>query len=173
MADAAVLTSESTQAELTDAPQAGEDAPNPQAGDGGNAERTYSETAYRKVQSEAKNLRERLKQYEEAETQALPELDRLKKERTKLDSELTDLRNEIRTGRITSAAVKAGALYPDAVVRLVPDDADDYEKAIRDVQKAYPALFPKGNADGGAGTNGAHNNELDFNSLIRQKMGQR
>lgn len=159
---------------VVDAPQAGADT-QPQAGDSANPQagespKTYSEAAYKKVTSEAHNLRTRLRELEEKENAALPEVDRTKKELLKLQAERDALRIEVHTNRVMSVASKAGALYPDAVVRLIPSDTDDIEKAVQQVQKQYPALFPKGSADGGQGASNGQHGQLSMNDIIRKRM---
>jgi hypothetical protein len=154
-------------------PQAGANAQQrPQAGTNNTTpttqeEKAYSETAYKKVQSEAKNLRDRLRKYEDPEKP--PEQSEHAQLQSKYDEavdELKTLRGQVRTAQVASAAGKAGAIYPDAVARLIPADAEDTEAALKEVRKQYPAMFRQGSADAGAATNGKPLTN-DMNDILR------
>lgn len=123
-----------------------------------------------KTQNEAKNLRERLKKYEEAETSSLPELERVQKKLADVTKERDTLHEQIRSSQIQVAASKHGALYPDAVARLIASDEEDVEQAVKDIRKQYPAMFRTQSADGGANTQAAPTS--DMNLALRRAVGR-
>lgn len=125
--------------------------------------------AARKLRSENRNLRDRLKEFEDAnksEFQRLQEsLESIKVER---DAALTELRQL----RAQAALAEAGALHPELLTTRLPDDA--YEdanamaQAVATLRQSYPSLFraPNGSADGAA--SGGSTEARDINALIRQ-----
>lgn len=165
-------TVESTQAEQTTGPQAGQEAASTQAVE---AEKTVSWDKHQKVVSAERNLRERLKKYEEAEAASLSETERAQKELEKAKAERDEVLSEIRLTRIETLAGKYGAVYPDAIANLIPADLTgekDIDKAIQALRQSKPRLFQQGSADGGQGQHGRPNGQLDMNSIIRARMGR-
>ena len=152
---------------------------------GGSGESTLSVEDARKLRSENRNLRSRMK---EAES----ERDRLK-EGTQSDIEKAtgqvetlstrnkDLEDQNRNLRAQVAAGRVGIIDPEIVVALVDwNDADDdaaLEKQMRGILKARPYLAGNvaGGADGGAGAggrqSGSQEDSTDMNTLLRRKAG--
>lgn len=162
-------TQEATQADAPGESQVDTIA-NPQAGE---AEKTYSQTAYKKVQSEAINLRQRLLRYEEAEKAGMTEAERLEKERKEFAQERASFQQERRAATVENIARRLGAVYPDAMHTLISAEAEtekDIEKALATLQKDRPKLFQTGSADGGAR---GGDMPADFNQQIRDRMAGR
>jgi len=146
---------------------------------------TISLDEARKLRSEAKNLRTRLKQIEdEAKAKAdaeLPELERLKKQASDAAQERDSLKTQLSRTNAERIAATENALYSDVVASLL--DADDMatDKTIRAgiarIKTDRPALFKEvrgGGADGGAGRSGKAQspsgfmNDLIFNAVTRR-----
>lgn len=136
----------------------------------------------RELADKLKAAEKRAKQLEDAgKSEAQKTAERL----AALEKELTEERQTRRTlttrSAITTAASKAGAVYPDAIARLVdPSDLDleedgtprNLSTVLKGLRETYPELFKssRGSADGGPrGKAGA---PADMNSLIRQSLGR-
>ncbi len=104
----------------------------------------------------------------------MTEAEKLQAQLKELADANSSLTREVRAARAMGAAQKAGALYPDAVARLLPDaafeeDGKGLEAALGEIKKSYPGLFKAGagSADGGAqGPPG----KVDMNAMLRQAV---
>ena len=140
-------------------------------------ERRSTATGYREAaahRTEAKQLRE---QY----AQTLAEKTSLETERDTLRAELHTIRIE---GALTGALSDAGAIYPDACLKLIDASAIKLNKAgqvdgdalaaqIADLRTRYPGLFQRPTLGQDAGATGARNGAvLDMNRELRQMAGR-
>jgi hypothetical protein len=132
--------------------------------------RTVAYASHLKVLDEKKKLQERLRKYEQDEEAALPELERTKKERDTYKKRYEELESRVRHSEAVAASASANAIYPEAVARLIPSDTDDFEAALKDIRKQYPAMFRTSSVDGGAGNNGQAPAATDMNSFIRSAI---
>jgi hypothetical protein len=172
------------------APQAGADiqpqeggqdaAPAGQEPGGGQEPRTFDLEYVQKLRNESASYRTKLsnaeKRLQEIENGQLSEMQKLQKQLEAVTTERDGLLRDARQGRISTAASKLNAKYPDAVARLVPDDADTQEAidaALKTIRKDYPDLFRPvvPSVDGGAGANGTPQSQ-DMNAMIRQAAGR-
>lgn len=173
-----------SQAGQGDQSQADKDEKAQAAGKGGSdTSESISLEEAKKLRSEAANLRKRLKDNEtelaKLKDADLSESQKLQKERDALKAERDQLVKDRRINLAQAAAAKAGAIHPDVVAKLLPEDAlsdDDpkaLEAAISKLRKDYQTLFrnPHGSADGGAG-NGASGADASMNHLIRRAAGR-
>lgn len=154
-------------------------APDPPAGDG--SDDALSLEAARELRREAQALRRRLKEAEAKvhahEAEKLTVEERLTKRVAELEAERDDWQRQQRTQEVRTAAqaaaVKAGALDPLVVARLVDADTDDVAAAVRQLKAEHPRLFgpANGSADGGAGGRGPSGSE-DMNALLRAAAGR-
>jgi hypothetical protein len=147
-----------------------------QAGVNGTGVQQFDAEYVQKIRSEAASYRTKYanaqKRLDDLERGQMTELDKLKTDLQARDEELSTLRQKARIADAMNAAAKAGAVYPDAVARLVPSDSDDYDSALKEIRKTYPAMFrQQGSADAGAGTNGKPL-AGDFSDMIRQAAGR-
>lgn len=145
-------------------------------GNGNGSVQQFDAEYVQKIRSEAASYRTKYanaqKRLDDLERGQMTELDKLKTDLQARDEELSTLRQKARIADAMNAAAKAGAVYPDAVARLVPSDSDDYESALKEIRKTYPAMFKSnGSADAGAGTNGKPPTE-SFSDMIRQAAGR-
>lgn len=143
----------------------------------------------RKVRREAQALRRRLKDAEDElrkrQDAEMTEAERLKKrldELEKAEQTWKAEKSELLLGQaVSNEATKAGALYPDLLIRSLDRSAIEYDddgnptnlpKVVAELKKAYPALFraPAGSADGGAGNESRATTSP--NDLIRRAAGR-
>lgn len=121
-----------------------------------------------------------------AEHESSKMTDSEKKERKISELEATNLSltqqlQQLRVGTVLAqSAAKAGAIVPDAVVRMVDlatlkfdnDGAPvEPDKAIEAVRKAYPQLFNGRQGSADAGVRG-HGQPQSFDDQIRQRAGR-
>jgi hypothetical protein len=125
----------------------------------------------------------RLKEYEDAK---LSEQDRATKRIAELESErdtlATTLQDINTRGAIERAASAAGAMYPDAVARVVDrsalvfgkdGDITNMDAVMADTLKRYPALFGRnGSGDGGPRGDVGGAGDGDMNATIRRLAGR-
>jgi hypothetical protein len=142
-----------------------------QAGVNGTGVQQFDAEYVQKIRSEAASYRTKYanaqKRLDDLERGQMTELDKLKTDLQARDEELSTLRQKARIADAMNAAAKAGAVYPDAVARLVPSDSDDYDSVLKEIRKTYPAMFKSnGSADAGAGTNGKPLSG-DMNDILR------
>lgn len=96
-----------------------------------------------------------------------------------LQKKYQELADRIRESDLMTLAAKAGAMYPDAAAKLVPEDAEDLEAAVAEIKRQYPALFHPGSADGGAGQEPEQLRQQkaalgeDMNARLRAQTGRR
>lgn len=139
-------------------------------GAGGSESKTFDADYVQKVRSEAASWRTKAQQaqkrLDDMERGQMSELEKLKVDNEAITKERDTYREQARAAQVASAAGKAGAIYPDAVARLIPADAEDTEAALKEVRKQYPAMFRQGSADAGAGTNGKPLTN-DMNDILR------
>jgi hypothetical protein len=163
----------------------GDDAPGGQkAGDaggtGGATGKTFDEAYVKELRDEAAKHRRdkaaveaKLKAIEDAK---LSEDEKRAKRMQELEAENARLLGETRRAAILAAAATAGAIVPEAVVGLVPADAEDVKQAVAAVKREYGDLFRKpvaGSADAGAGTGDQGKKPVtDMNTIIRRAAGR-
>lgn len=194
-------TGAATQADAGQSPQegngSGSQQPNDQAsatqadgqGDqgGDSGTETISPEELRKLRSENKNLRTRLKPLEEAETRRQQESQTEEQRRAAIERERDEAREQLRRERverrIVSIAQAQNAVDPDAVVALIRPseiefDADgqptNVESLVKALLRSKPYLSrgnPKGSANGGEGSGGSRSSG-DWNSMIRRAAGR-
>jgi hypothetical protein len=125
----------------------------------GDAKKTFDETYVRELRAEnakhrtaAAAAEAKLKALED---EKLSDTEKREKRMKELEADNARLVGESRKSAILAQAAAAGAIVPEAIVGLVPADAEDYKKAIAEVKREYADLFRKptaGSADAGAGT---------------------
>jgi hypothetical protein len=172
----------------TDAPEAKDEGKTPPAGTvddpGGRDESSsLSPEDARKLRSEAKNLRDRLKALEtekkERDEADLSATQKLEREKSALEAEKQQLAARVRDAEVKAIAARVGvkADLADTVTALIDwddVDADDpkaIEKAVKELVKERPSLSGKTGLDGGRrGGNGS--GETDMDSIIRRAAGR-
>lgn len=201
MPDEGTPTGAATQADAGQSPQAGTaqggqqsngstsatqvDGQGDQGDDSGND--TISPEEARKLRSENKTLRTRLKPLEAAEEQrkreAQTEAERIATTERERDEARDQLKRERVERKIVSVSVAQNAVDPDAVVALISPskvefDADgqptNVETLVKELLTAKPYLSkgrPRGSANGGEGGGGTRSSG-DFNSMIRRQAGR-
>jgi hypothetical protein len=143
---------------------------------------SLSTEAARKLRSEARNLRSRLKEAEkerdDLKASQMSELEKLQKGTEDLSKSNATLVQENRSLRAQVVAGRVGIVDPEIAVGLVDwDDAEDdasLEKQFKAILKAKPYLAGNvaGGADGGArGQNDGGGASEDMNTLLRRKAG--
>lgn len=178
MADQEQAAGNSTQAEQAHtAPQAGTTAAHAQEqSQAGGSQQEQSQTVqydkYKKVQSEAENLRKRLKAYEDKEAEMLPAHERLQRDYDNVKAERDALYTQVRQAEFISATSKAGAIYPDAVARMIAADTEDVDAAVKQLRKDYPGMFRTQGADAGAGNNNGRAHTNSFDDMLRSAAGR-
>lgn len=137
----------------------------------------------RKLRSEAKNLRDRLRALEaekaERDEADLTATQRLEREKTALAAEKAQLETRLRDANVQAVAAKLGVKTDlvDTVASLIDwtdvdaDDTKAIERAVKELVKERPSLSgrPEG-LDGGR--RGSRQGETDMNSLIRRAAGR-
>lgn len=163
----------------TPAPAATADAP------GGDGTSTLSPEDARKLRSEARNLRERLKALE-AEKQQRDDADlsatqKLEREKTALEARTAQLEANLRDTRVQAIAAKVGvkADLVDTISPLISwddvdgDDPKAIERAVKELVKDRPSLSARhGGLEGGNGRGSGAKGETDMNALIRRAAGR-
>lgn len=116
------------------------------------------------------------KQYEEAQLTEQEKRDKAFKE---MQEENSRLRFESKKSTALVEAAKLGAVVPEAVVGLIPADADNIGQAVAAIKKQFPALFkaatspPSGTADAGGGnTGGTAPPRRSMNDFLRVASGR-
>src|SRR5690349_13660101 len=151
---------------------------------GGGDGNTLSAEDARKLRSEARNLRSRLKDAEaerdKLRTAQQSDTERLQEQNSSLSTKNADLVRENRNLRAQVVAGRVGIVDPELAANLIDwDDADDdsaLEKQFNAILKARPYLAGNvaGGADGtsrGGGSGGGGNESEDMNTLLRRRAG--
>jgi hypothetical protein len=132
---------------------------------------------------EAQNLRQRLKEAEEArsalEKEKLSDSEKVAKERDDAVKAASDANLRVREMQVQVLAQDIGIVDPEAASRLLdwdkiknPDDRGQVEKALRDLVKDKSYLIGHaGKSDGGAG-DGSGGQGTSMNDLIRGAAGR-
>lgn len=151
---------------------------------GGEGEETLSVEEARKLRSEAKNLRTRLKANEDElsklKNAGLSEEEQRKAELGERDEKIGTLEKQNRALKVQVAASKVGIVDPEAAAALLdwdqvddPDDPKSLERALKQLVEKRPWLR---NANGGGADGGAGRQEQggtgDMNALIRRAAGR-
>lgn len=201
MPDTTTPTGAETQADSDQSPQAGTAQGGQQSngststtqadgqgdqGDDSGVE-TISVEEARKLRSEMKGLRSRLKQYETAEAQrqreGQTEAERLAQAEREREEARDQLRRERVERRIVSVATSQNAVDPDAVVALIRESEIEFdqdgqptnvESLVKALLRSKPYLSrgnPRGSANGGEGGGGSRSSG-DWNSMIRRAAGR-
>lgn len=137
----------------------------------------------KKAKELEKAIAERDRKLQEIEDGKLSEMEKLNRRLSELETEKITWERERQEhrvgGAVREAAAKAGAVYPDAVYKLLDSstlefDADgnpkNLEKVIEGLRGSYPAIFNgTGSADGGARRPAK---TIDMNQMIRQAAGR-
>jgi len=150
---------------------------------GGGGEEVSLEEA-RRLRSESKNLRQRLRAAEgerdRLKAEGLSDAERRDREHQETRAENERLAATVRRLRVELAARELGVVDPEAAAALLDldsvDDADDpraLKRALRELVKEKPYLAPQGGNgfDGGPGRGGAAR-ATDMNQLIRAAAGR-
>jgi hypothetical protein len=147
------------------------------AGDAKN-DKQYPESYVRELREEAaKHRREKAAieaKLKALEDEKLSDTERREKRLKELEAENARLAGESRRAAILAQAAAAGAIVPEAIVGLVPADAEDVKAGVAAVKREYPQLFVKpsaGSADAGAG-NGKNKEPVDMDTRIRRAAGR-
>jgi hypothetical protein len=172
-----------TQADGTDKPPEGND----DSSGSGVEEEAVSRADFKKVQSEAKSLRARLRETEERlssfENQGKSETEKMQTEIQKREERIETLTAANRSLHVQALAPEFGIADPLAAARLMDwdlvDDVTDPQQvkaALKDVAKRHPLIVrdaTSGGADGGAGTRtGKPPRSTDMNAEIRRMAGR-
>lgn len=152
------------------------------ADDGGTGDagkKTFDEAYVKELREEAAkhrrekaDLEKRLKAIEDAN---LSEEQKRAKRLEDLEAENVRLKSETRRSAILAEAAAAGAIVPQAVVGLVPADAEDLKAAVAALKREYADLFRKpsaGSADAGAAAGSEKKPVSDMNTIIRRAAGR-
>lgn len=151
---------------------------------GGSGDSNLSTEDARKLRSEARNLRTRLKEAEEErdrlKTGTQSDIEKATGQVETLSTRNQDLEASNRNLRAQVAAGRVGIIDPEIAASLVDwNDADDdaaLEKQMRGILKARPYLAGNvaGGADGGAGggqQGKGGEGSTDMNTLLRRHAG--
>lgn len=117
----------------------------------------------------------KLKAIEDAQ---LSEQERKDKTAKETAEENVSLKAELRNAKAITQATKLGAVVPEAIVGLIPADAEDVNAAVNAIKKQFPALFkvvPSGTADAGAGGGNAPGGgkpQGSMNDFLRRAAGR-
>jgi hypothetical protein len=201
MPDEGTPTGAATQADAGQSPQEGTAQGGQQStgststtqadGQGGQGDDSGNEAIspedLRKLRSENKTLRSRLRPLEEAENRRKQEGQSEEERRAAIERERDEARDQLRRERveraIVSVSVAQNAVDPDAVVALIRQsevefDADgkptNVETLVKALLRSKPYLSkgnPRGSANGGEGGGGTRSSG-DFNSMIRRQAGR-
>lgn len=158
------------------------------SGDGSGGNSTLSAEDARKIRSENRNLRQRMKDAEEerdrlkAGTQS--DIEKATNQVEALTKRQSELETQNRTLRAQVVAGKVGIVDPEIAASLVDwNDAEDdsaLEKQMRNILKARPYLAGNvaGGADGSAGQGGSGSGgssqegaSTDMNTMLRRAAG--
>lgn len=166
--------------EGTTAPAAHVNAPG-----GGDDTSTLSLEDARKLRSEAKNLRDRLKELEAEKKQRddadLSTTQKLEREKTALAAEKAHLETRLRDTQVQAIAARVGvkADLVDTIAPLIDwdgvdsGDAKAIERAVKDLVKDRPSLSARqGGLEGGNGRGAGGKGEADMDSIIRRAGGR-
>ena len=159
----------------SDDAQGGDDAPT-----------TLTPEAARKLRSEARGLRQRLKaaeqELEKRTTADLTDAQRLERETKTQAARIEQLEAQLRDTNVATIAARLG-VKADLVDTIAPlldwsdldhDDTKAIERAVRELVKARPSLSANQDGhSGGAGRGTGRGSEGDMNSLIRRMAGGR
>lgn len=172
----------------TDSTQADEQVTQSQADaaarSGSDGEDTLSIEDARKLRSEAKALRQRLKaaegEVEKRKSAEQSDQQRLEGEKGRLSERVTGLEADNRYLRVQLAAHGLGIKDPEAAAKLLdwesvddPDDRKSLERALRELAKKHSGLLEIASADGGAGRRDATAGDRDdMNTFIRRSAGR-
>lgn len=153
------------------------------AGDGGSGDakggKQQDEGYIKELRAESAGYRTQLREVQAKlkalEDEKLSDSEKQAKRLKELEAENSRLAGESRRTAILAQAASAKAIVPEAIVGLVPADAEDIKKAVAEVKREHPGLFEKpsaGSADAGAG-NGNQKAPTDMDTIIRRAAGRR
>lgn len=164
-------------------PPEGTDAEGAQ--DGGSAEETVPVAEFKKVQNEAKNLRQRLRKIEAdlagKENEGKSEVEQAQAELTATKTSLATAEQRNRELLVAVRAPKHGIADGEVAARLIDfddiedaSDPDQIDTALKALVKKHPFLTGKvaGGADGGAGTGTRQAGAFDMNAELRRATGR-
>lgn len=144
-------------------------------------DRQTSSEEVRRVRSEAKNLRSRLREAErerdDLRKRTQTDDERKSSDLSRAQGENERLKSQVQSLLVQVAATRVGIVDPDAAARLLDwegldlDDSNELEKRLKKLVREREWLLGKsrGGSDGGAG--GTGDQPLSMNDLIRQRAG--
>lgn len=127
-----------------------------------------------KYRTEHQKTAARLKELEDAQ---LSDTEKRDKRLAELELENRKLQVESRNSSILALAAAAGATVPQAIVGLVPTDAENLQTTIASLKKQFPDLFrksaPGGTADAGGGrSDDSGKPKAGMNEFLRRSAGR-
>jgi hypothetical protein len=127
-----------------------------------------------KYRTEHQKTSARLKELEDAQ---LSDTEKKDKRLAELEAQNLKLQVESRNSSILALAAAAGATVPQALVGLVPLDAENLQAAIGALKKQFPDLFrkasPGGTADAGGGKSDDNGKpKAGMNEFLRRSAGR-
>lgn len=145
---------------------------------------TLDPEAARKLRSEARALRQRLKaaeqELEKRNARDLTDTQRLERENTTAKARIEQLEAQLRDTTVATIAARLG-VKSDLVDTIAPlldwtdlehDDPKAIERAVRELVKARPSLSANQDGHQGGSGRGTGRGEGDMNSLIRRMAGR-
>ena len=151
---------------------------------GDDAPTTLDPEAARKLRSEARSLRQRLKaaeqELEQRKTADLTDTQRLEREHKTQAARIAQLEAQLRDTNVATIAARLG-VKADLVDTIAPlldwndlehDDTKAIERAVRELVKARPSLSANQDGHQGGSGRGTGRGEGDMNSLIRRMAGR-
>ena len=152
------------------------------ADDGGTGDakgRMFDESYVKELRDEAaKHRREKAeieKRLKALEDEKLSDTEKREKRLKELEADNARLVGETRRSAILAQAAAAGAIVPEAIVGLVPADAEDVKAAVAALKREYADLFRKpsaGSADAGAGGDKGKKDTYSVSDAIRRATGR-
>jgi hypothetical protein len=126
-----------------------------------------------KHRTEAVAHAKRVKELEDAQ---LSDTEKKDKKLAELIERNTQLEATTRKQSILVLATAAGATVPEAIVGLVPTDAEDIAGTVTALKKQFPDLFkkasPGGTADAGGGRTDGSKPKGGMNEFLRRSAGR-
>jgi len=139
----------------------------------------------RQKYADYEDLKKAAVKLKELETSQMSEAERLRAKLSELERSQADWQRErqelVLKHALAAAAAKAGALYPEAVYKLVdlaslefePDGSPKaLDATVAALRKQYPMLFRSGSGSADGGTGGRSAGGLDMNNWIRRAAGR-
>ena len=128
----------------------------------------HREKEWKREHDELEQLRREKQEKADAD---LSETEKLQKERDAIARERDELKREARLQKITAAAIRSAARYPELFADKVPEDTELDDESLNAVfkglRKKYPELFKAASADGGAGGGPANEETLHGMDALR------